>query len=61
VFSTVPVTSEQAEGKDTDERSDIFSFGAVLYEMLTGRHAFDGDTKTAVLAAILKVPALGRC
>jgi eukaryotic-like serine/threonine-protein kinase len=45
---------EQAEGKDTDERSDIFSFGAVLYEMLTGKRAFDGETKTAVLAAILK-------
>jgi Tol biopolymer transport system component/predicted Ser/Thr protein kinase len=45
---------EQAEGKETDERSDIFSFGAVLYEMLTGKRAFDGDTKTAILAAILK-------
>jgi Tol biopolymer transport system component/predicted Ser/Thr protein kinase len=45
---------EQAEGKETDERSDIFSFGAVLYEMLTGKRAFDGDSKTAILAAILK-------
>src|SRR6202050_3468896 len=45
---------EQAEGKETDERSDIFSFGAVLYEMLTGKRAFDGETKTAILAAILK-------
>ena len=45
---------EQAEGKDTDERSDIFAFGAVLYEMLTGTRAFDGETKTAILAAILK-------
>jgi Tol biopolymer transport system component len=48
------MSPEQAEGKETDERSDIFVFGAVLYEMLTGRRAFDGDTKTAVLAAILK-------
>jgi serine/threonine protein kinase len=45
---------EQAEGKETDERSDIFSFGAVLYEMLTGKRAFDGETKTSILAAILR-------
>src|SRR4030095_8467338 len=45
---------EQAEGKPTDRRSDIFSFGAVLYEMVTGRRAFDGETKMSTLAAILK-------
>jgi serine/threonine-protein kinase len=45
---------EQVEGKETDERSDIFSFGAVFYEMVTGQRAFTGDTQAAVLAAILK-------
>jgi eukaryotic-like serine/threonine-protein kinase len=48
------MSPEQVEGKAIDERSDIFAFGAVMYEMLTGRRAFDGETKTAVLAGILK-------
>jgi serine/threonine protein kinase len=44
---------EQLEGKDADERSDIFAFGAVLYEMVTGRRAFAGKTQASVIAAIL--------
>jgi serine/threonine-protein kinase len=44
---------EQLEGKDTDIRTDIFAFGAVVYEMVTGRRAFDGDSSASVIAAIL--------
>ena len=45
---------EQAEGKPLDARSDVFSFGAVLYEMLSGRHAFNGASTAAVLSAVLR-------
>lgn len=45
---------EQVEAKQTDERSDIFSFGIVFYEMITGQRPFTGDTPAAVLAALLK-------
>lgn len=44
---------EQVEAKSADSRSDLFSLGAVLYEMLTGRRAFQGDSSMAVMAAIL--------
>ena len=44
---------EQLEGKEADARSDIFSFGAVLYEMATGKKAFDGKTTASVIAAVL--------
>ncbi len=45
---------EQVRGEPTDHRSDIFSFGAILYEMLTGRRAFSGSTDIETLHAILK-------
>jgi len=55
VLGSAPYMSpEQAEGKPVDARSDIFSFGSVLYEMVTGRRAFSGDSWAATVAAVLK-------
>jgi serine/threonine protein kinase len=48
------MSPEQAQGKPVDARSDVFSFGAVLYEMLTGRRAFQGDNRMSTLASILQ-------
>ncbi len=45
---------EQIDGRDADARSDIFAFGCVLYEMLTGRRAFEGSSPASVIAAILE-------
>src|SRR5437016_9039713 len=45
---------EQLEGKDADARSDIFAFGAVLYEMLTARKAFEGKSRASITAAIME-------
>jgi serine/threonine protein kinase/Tol biopolymer transport system component len=44
---------EQLEGQEVDARTDIFAFGALLYEMITGRRAFDGKTRTSLIAAIV--------
>src|SRR5688572_24463320 len=55
VLGTVSYMSpEQAEGKPLDARSDIFSFGALLYEMCTGQRAFRGDSQVGVMASVLR-------
>ena len=47
------MSPEQAQGQPVDARSDVFSFGAVLYELLSGRRAFAGETPIATLAAVV--------
>ena len=48
------MSPEQARGKPVDKRTDIFAFGSVLYELLTGKRAFEGETITETIAAVLK-------
>jgi serine/threonine-protein kinase len=65
------MSPEQAQGKPLDERSDIFSFGAVLYEMVSGRRAFVGGSMAEVLSAVMRdepaalasllAPVVGKC
>jgi serine/threonine protein kinase len=62
------MSPEQLNGKEADARSDIFAFGCVLYEMLSGKKAFSGSTTASVIAAIMErepepletIPPLGR-
>ena len=48
------MSPEQLEGKEADARSDIFAFGSLLYEMATGRRAFEGKSQVSLIAAILE-------
>jgi eukaryotic-like serine/threonine-protein kinase len=58
VMGTVGYMSpEQVRGQNADHRSDLFSFGAILYEMLSGKRAFHGDTSVETMSAILKQDA----
>ncbi len=55
LLGTAPyMAPEQARGQPVDKRADIWAFGVVLYEMLTGRRAFDGNNVSDVLAAVIK-------
>src|ERR1700680_418702 len=49
------MSPEQAKGKQVDKRTDIFAFGAVLYELLTGKQAFHGEDVTDILGAVLRM------
>lgn len=54
ILGTIPyMAPEQLEGKESDARTDIFAYGAILYEMATGRRAFTGRTKASLITAIM--------
>src|SRR5437870_4992563 len=55
LVGTIPYMSpEQLDGREVDARSDVFAFGAVLYEMLTGRRAFQGQSTVSIITAVTR-------
>ena len=52
------MSPEQAEGNPVDARTDVFSFGSLLYEMVTGRRAFPGENQQAVFQSVLRAEPL---
>ena len=54
------MSPEQAKGRPADKRSDIWAFGCVLYEMFTGKRAFEGEDVSDTLAAVLEASPIGR-
>ena len=50
------MSPEQAKGNAADKRTDVWAFGCVLFEMLTGKRAFDGEDVSDTMAAVLKTP-----
>jgi len=53
------MSPDQAKGRPADKRSDVWAFGAVLFEMLSGKRAFDGEDMTEVLGAVVLAVELG--
>src|SRR5207237_946695 len=54
VGTAAAMSPEQIKGRDLDSRTDLFSFGGVLYEMATGRMPFDGESSGEVISAVLR-------
>jgi serine/threonine protein kinase len=62
VMGTMPyMAPEQVQGHDVDARADLFAFGAILYEMVTGERAFAADSQAGLIAALLDQHGIAGC